>query len=458
MVLLPSYTDLMTALNNDVAAVSVLSLFLWGAVRAIVRGPTLLHLAWIAFAVILCVLTKDTTAVAVLLTPLALALAWLRRTPPWWAWTALLAVVVLFALLVLDWGDAALWFRETPQRAPTSRRIEEAPEGVRAFALEFASGVERDAAVPTPMLLQPLPKEDVEAIRGITVTLGAWMWASQPASVRTPILNDGIQRVARTVDVDPIPAFHTLTTTIAPGAQSIQVILNPMPDWGARKLDASSSEPSARIVYYDEIVLAEDIQSGINRMRNGSAEQTGPYLNPAIDEVFKRRTRRSPSQFLTSILDWQRTSRIYPRIATNLFQSFWARFGWNHIGVADNWYWALGAMTLLGVVGAGIAYARQGRMGWPTSLHRALGLLALSGLLVWANAFLRPHPLIDKPFIPVARYAYPAIIPTMLVLIGGWRMLVPRRFGRWGALAGFCVFVLLDAISIQTLFAFYYGR
>ncbi|MEA3341401.1 MAG: DUF2142 domain-containing protein, partial [Chloroflexota bacterium] len=85
MALLPAYTDLMTAVNNDVGATAVFSLFLWGAVRMIVRGVSLLRLVWVAATAALCVWTKNTASVAVLLTPLALILALARGRWNRWA-------------------------------------------------------------------------------------------------------------------------------------------------------------------------------------------------------------------------------------------------------------------------------------------------------------------------------------------------------------------------------------
>jgi hypothetical protein len=210
-------------------------------------------------------------------------------------------------------------------------------------------------------------------------------------------------------------------------------------------------------VFYDGVTLAKPTEPGANRVRNGSGERTWPYVRQAVDARFKQYTRRSPTNFVTSLLDWRRALWIYPRAAASLFQSFWARFGWNQISVAKEWYWLVGAMTLTGIVGTVIAYMRHRRSRQPAGTRRAIDLLALSILLAWINASLRVHPYLGKPFIPAARYAYPAIIPTVLVLVNGWGSILPRRFWRWGAWAGLGALVLLDAVSIQALYAFYYG-
>lgn len=84
LALVPAYTDLMTAVNNDVGAVVVFSLFLWGAARIIIQGVSLPRLGWVVGTVALCVWTKNTAMLAALLAPLVLALSFVRR--PWKRW------------------------------------------------------------------------------------------------------------------------------------------------------------------------------------------------------------------------------------------------------------------------------------------------------------------------------------------------------------------------------------
>ncbi len=468
MALLPGYADLMTAVNNDVGAVVAMSLFLWGAVRAIVRGPSLFHMAWVALAALLCVYTKNTASIAVILVPLVLALALVRRPIGWWIWIGLLAGGLVLTVFLFSWGDGALWDRFTSQAAPTSQDVAHAPLGSRALALEPEFGGQA---------AQILLREDVDALQGVTVTLGAWIWATQPAQVRTPALDDGLRHTGRTVQVGLAPVFYTVTATVSTNAETIQVRLNPVP---------GEAEPGL-VVYYDGIVLAkgewpqdrsprfEDPQGRtgtwggqafMNRVRNGSAESTWPYLRPWVSRLLERYSHRSPAQFLASILDWERTKWGYSYSAASLLQTFWARFGWGQVALPVGWYWVLGAVTALagaGVIIWGVRLRRSGQpAGMSMGVRRAIGLLGLAGLLVWANALLRFQPLRGTPFIPGARYAYPAIIPTVLALASGWLALVPARsqrarFWRWGAVAMFCALWVLDVMAIRTVYTFYYG-
>jgi hypothetical protein len=461
MALLPAYVDLMTAVNNDVGAVVLFSLFLWGAVRTIVRGPSLLHLLWVASTAALCVWTKNTVALAVILVPVVLVMAWYR--PSWRRWISigLPATGLLAAVALCGWGDAAFWLRSTSQRSPTSQGTIEVPVGDRAIAVEIPAGGER------PHLAQILPAKDVGSLRGLTVTLGAWVWATQPIEIRAPILQDARQSLPHVIGVGESPVFYTLTTTVSADADSIQVVLRP---------SLARAQDEGATIYYDGIALADGIRDGppsfhdeqgragiwdgrpfVNRVRNGSAETTWPKIRVWADLAFLKVARRRLSQFLGSFLDWERTRGVYGRTANELLQSFWARFGWNQLGLSGVWPWILSALTILGTAGAIAAAGQVWRPGQVRSWARAVGLLGIAGLLVWGNAYLRPHPLIGKPFIPVARYAYPVVIPSLLALASGWWALTPNRFRRGYLPALVSTLAVLDVVSLLTIWQFFYG-
>lgn len=300
-------------------------------------------------------------------------------------------------LALFGWGDAASWYRSTPQAGATSQRTADAPSGKRAIAVQ--AGPES----PASQVFQFVPELDIEALQGTTLTLGAWVWASRPATIRSPMLHDGRQDAAEAIQVDVEPAFYTITTTISIDANQVQVILRP---W----LDAVGREDIT--VYYDGAVLANGARSGLpafddarclagtwdgqafaNKVRNGSAERVGLRVRSWAESPLTKYARRSPSQFLTSLFDCEYTGWVHRRTASRLFESFWARFGWNQTGVPRTWYWVLGALTALGVTGSLVSLAQAKKSGWPGRTVSALALLALAGMALWGNAFLRPHPV-----------------------------------------------------------------
>jgi hypothetical protein len=461
MALLPAYTDLMTAVNSDVGAVALFSLFLWGGVRTILRGVSPLRLAWVLGTAVLCAWTKNTASIALALLPVVLALARVKRLWRGW-WVAALMVTASLMLALFGWGDAASWYRATPQAGATGQRTTDAPWGARAITVE--AGPES----PASGVFQFVSELDIAALRGRTLALGGWVWASRPATVRSPTLYDGQQSASQVIQVDVEPAFYAITATISIDADQVQAILRP---W----LDAAGEENLA--VYYDGLVLAEGARGGLptcddarclagtwdgqaftNMVRNGSAESVGPRVRSWVDGPLQVYTHRSPSQSLTSLLDWEYTGWVHRFTVSGLFTTFWARFGWHQTGVPGAWYWVLGVLTALGVAGSVAWLVRGGRREGSARAVRALGLLALAGLILWANAFLRPHPVYPRPYLPVARYAYPAIVPTVLALAGGWWALTPRRFRRWLPLALFSILGALDVASLWTIWTFFYER
>jgi hypothetical protein len=462
MAFLPAYTDLMTAVNNDVGAVVLFSLFLWGAVRTILRGISFWRLVWVIGTAALCVWVKNTAALAMVLVPVTVALAWLCSVQRRWLWIGLLALGLLSASAVFSWGDAAGWYRSTMQAVSTAQKVTDAPLGARAFVVEARPDED------LRQVSQFLPTEHVGSLGGMTVTLGVWMWAAPPAQLRSPILYDGQHAAEQVLQVGVTPAFYTITTTVSADVDYLQVILRPL----------YSQTQQEVVVYYDGVVLVQGARDGVpsfdgarghtgtwdgqlfvNRVRNGSAEVTGPRMRSWVDRTLSPYIRRGPSQFLTSILDWERTGWVHWWTIVRLFRSFWASFGWNHISLSRECYWGLTLLTVLGVVGALAGWMRSQPLGRSMRWKRAVGLLALVGLLVWGNAFLRPHPLAGSdPYLPVARYAYPAIIPSVLALVGGWWALMPGRARRWFLLVMFSVLSVLDVVSLLTIWTFSYAR
>jgi len=459
MALLPAYTDLMTAVNNDVGAVVVFTLFLWGGVRLLVRGVSPARLVWVVGTAALCLWTRTTVVVALPLLGLLLLMAPLRRGWSWRRLAALLASAGLAVPLFFTWGEAAYWYRLTDQPLSLRQRVTGAPLGRYALALEA------DANVPGRRALNLVLPEQVERLRGQTVTLGLWMWASRPVTVQPPRLGGANASWSwPKVEVGTVPAFYAFTATIALDAQSVHIVLQPL-------ADRNQKEPVT--VYYDGLVLAEgerpadelprfdgpDGRTGmwggrpfVNPIRNPSAEQGWPRLRPWIVGALQRlvASLRLNDQVMTALLDWERTGWVHRVTAQRLLESFWAVFGWGGTRISSMWYEALAGVTGLGLAGALVRLVRLARGSAPPGRRWAVLFLGAAGLLVWGGVFLRPLPLYPwvRPFIPVARYAYPAIVPTALALVGGWTAW-PRPGWRRGGLA--VLFFIMVALNIASL-------
>lgn len=491
LALWPAAADLMTAVNNDVAAVAVFSLFLWGCLRLLKHGANLLDLLWVIGTAGLCLLAKEMVYVAPLLGALAILLAVLRQGAARKIAWVLIALALLGGLAgTLDWGDAALWYRQTDQAAATRQHSEAAPLGKHAFRLDCSL-----AASPQEVrLYQALPGSVTAEQRGQVITLGAWMWASRPLGDAAPdaamwtspplegvtlmlhvsTSQGGVSQVAQTFAVSETPQFFSFTEQFPENALSAWVTATP----------AAVDVPV--IVYLDGFVLAsggwvsgtapqwQDAQSErgtwdgqpfTNWLRNASAEQAGLSVRPWVDRLGMRLLpdQGRPSLILYTLADWEAEGWYYRAALHNLLQTFWGKFGWAHVPLlGDKPYRLLGALTLVGVLGCLLAPWRELRR-WPWA---AMLLLGATLAALWGMALARGAVYVFyRPFIPVARYAFPALIPSLLVLCLGWWQ-IARRMRRWlrlpekmvavwPGLAYLVLLLALDLYAIVSIWAYY---
>lgn len=463
--ILPAFADLMSSVNNDVAAVAAFSLFLLASVHLLIDGFSVLRVAWVIGTAVLCLFTKNTVAPAVLLVPLLIfmRLCVTRGKFPWCI--GIIAGCILIGLVAtLSWGDAAYWYRgiHTTVQQEDTRCVDcGAPVGESALHLT-GDGARK--------LRQYLPEATVSALQGKIVTLGGWVWANQKIETRSPVVFDGVEESANRVDVDPVPSFFSLTTVVDEDADrlSVELILDP------------AEADSGVNVYYDGLFLMmgrgpdetvpvfdqPTAETGIwgsrrfsNYLRNGSAETPWPRVRPWVEENTESVLPwpHSAAVFLASVLDWERTSWLYGRVSWNLLRTFWAKFAWGQIAVAEPFYYLALALTISGVVGGTIAVFKAEELSSSRSRGTWLFLI-LSGLLIWLSSLMRFHPLLgDRPFIPAARYVYPAIIPTTLLFIQGWGRLWEEK--RWRTRLLIIVLgltLLLSMASLWTVVDFYY--
>jgi hypothetical protein len=477
MVLLPGYTDLMTAINNDVGATMLFSLFLWGSVRMIHLGFSLRRLLWVVSTAILCYLTKSTVLLALPLMGLVLLLSIFRSRWCWVPWALLITAISVTLVSILSWGDSSLWIRSSNelQEIPTRGLSAQAPLGRYALQMEIAS-------IESPsQIFQILPTDQMISLRGKTVTLGAWIWATQPINIANALsFYDGRSFFLRTVQIGTAPQFFALTATVAPDALGAVVYLIPLGQEG---------QPNNLTVFYDGLILVEDArpldvlpqfddpmakqgnwggQVFHNILRNASVENAGLGVKPWVLEFYNKHPLAipSPTLILSALLDWRGASWYFQAVGQTLLRTFWAKFGWGHVPLnlpfTSRPYSLLALLTLAGLGGSLIVLWRR-RFVLPWG---ALLFLGIALAVVWGQTILRGfNSLIDYKYlfsIPVARYAYPAIIPTLLVLNAGWLEIL-RLLGKWFRIAPkvqlvayFLFFVALDVISLISIAHFYY--
>jgi hypothetical protein len=487
LALLPGFIDLMTAVNNDVGAVAVFTVFLWAGVRMLARGLSAGRVFGLAAAAAACLLTKSTAAMALPLGVLVLFLSFLRtfrptRSPsPGFPFIILPVSVFLISLAVslFGWGGARSWASQGIAYQVSPIESAQHPQlGKKAFRLQ------PNREFPYASLVQPTEPSLLSSIRGQTVSLGAWIWADgvegEPIMARTPTLEvDGRWHNAP-VEITTEPAFYATSIQVPEDAARINLLLvpwidSPVPPEGVYYDGitlAVGNFPIQEVPTYSKVGAQEGIWADIpftNLVKNPSAEQTRLQFRPPVSALLAKILSADPSLIFLSLDDLRLSSFYYRETFSYLIQTFWGRFGWGHVvmelrGLRP--YWFLTFFSLIGVA-ASIGWAATKRRDIP---WEGVIFLSLAMVLVWSmTAFRGLHSLIGTLFIPSARYAFPAILPTVLAIFPGWYAvwqwssawanrrrpsLRLRDAGGWALFGLF--FLALNLTALWSIFRYYY--
>lgn len=458
--LLPALADLMSAVNNDVGAIAVFSCFFWSGMRIIRRGFSWPAAAALIGSAVLSYFTKATAAVAVVLVVIPLIYA--IRTPAYRriAAAGLILGGVSAVALLFTWGDAANWTRQGPQMALTQAR-QPAPLGEAVFRLFREQGQEPAA------IAQRISEQDLAGLRGQTVTIGAWMWASQATTAMLPVLVKDGNQVTQAVEISEKPTFHSFVSRVGYAVHSLDVMLMPF---------TVAKNPNVE-VYYDGVVFVEgefsdkttpefsDATAGSghwegtafeNLVRNASAEKSWPALRLPVEARLAARLPVNPHELVAMALDWQISGAYFRETVRALNNTFWAQFGWGNLTLSViqpvHPYLILFGATIAGFFGSIPAF-------WRRRLPTGMLVFLLSVLaMVWGLSLLRGVDAYRSGgFFTQARYAFPAVIPTMFVLMLGWlewlgwfeRLLRLPTWSKYALIV--CFFLALDLAALLSI-------
>lgn len=467
LTLVPGFVDIMSAVNDDVGATVFFSLFLWAGVRLILRGfrwTTMIAFLLLAFV---CFWTKNTVTVAVLLIGMPIMFSIFRGSRRKIAWIGLGVGASILLITAVAWGDAANWYRYSSPDLSTRITDPQAPLGMNIFRMVVSPGNN------PPRIVQVILPEKLQNLENNSVSIGAWIWANKPVRVRLPILMSGDQTITREAQVGTEPKFFAQNATLLSKDEQLNVILAPM----------RGDPAEASTIYYDGILLVEgkrslnespefdDIngtrgswgsQPFGNLIRNASAERSWPWIRKWADRLINANFPGRPPLMLAFALDWAPALTYYQQTIKLIPQTFWARFGWGHVTLKGfHPYRILAAFTLAGLIGAIFAlWQKRRNLSWDV-----VSFLTLPLIIVWGSTFMRgSSTIIDQQlFIPAARYAYPVIIPTMLVLCLGWLEII-RGFEQYLKIPRKVTYLLLglffiglNVLSYYTLIVYYQG-
>lgn len=427
IVLLPAFTDLMSAVNNDVLAIAAFSFFLWGAARLLKSGYNFINFTWVVASMALVYCSKNTAYVAFALLPLVLVIALIPKQYRWIGWIASLLIGVVGLGLSLSFDDAAFWHRTTAQRAPLRQANAQAIIGNYVMALD---SWERTNPPWAPPSYQLVPLFISQYLKERPLTLGFWIWANQPVTVNTPNLGTPLMQAGERIQVNQAPSFHAFHVVMPPSSIQMWVSIRPQPDQQKTRLFfdgfllVDGHRPLDVAPEFDDADGSHGTWGGeqfTNYIHNGSFEHTWPRVKPRLDNFLTRilPDEARPTLILHSILDWPATQLMFKQTYRHMMQTFWARFGWGHVTLS--WpvvYRILEWAFWFGIVGAFIGAIRHFKTSsWDWAL-----LLFLSAALIWFANFVRGvgYFTSNDYYTPPARYAFPAIIPTAILLTFGW--------------------------------------
>jgi hypothetical protein len=230
-----------------------------------------------------------------------------------------------------------------------------------------------------------IPANRSTDLRGMTVTVGAWIWASSPIQARTPAIDDGRNVFFETIDVGLTSQFYTYTAVIDENVHQLYVRLQAPRQ--AVELDTS--------VFYDGIILVEgdhslkgqpnfqdvngtQVEWGDERLdnfiRNASFERAVPQFRPQIDDFLTAYLPSRLSLVISSLIDFEGYRAYYTGAAEHLFRSFWAVFGWGQVRLLGSKpYRILLIITIIGLIGD-MVYLWRNRRELP---FHSLGFLGL---------------------------------------------------------------------------------
>jgi hypothetical protein len=465
ILLVPSFVDMSTALNDDVGATAFFSLFLWTGIRLMLRGFRWLTFLGFVLLTIFCFFTKSTVMHAALLGTIPILFSIFRGANRRFIWIAFAAGLILSGVVLFNWGYPRNWISESSMANSIRTFDKKAPVGEHIFQFRIAPGE------PVAAITQLIPDGNRDPNKYKVITMGAWIWADTPTTVQTPILNLDNRKIFKNVEVTEEPRFFTISKTIQARERLVNIAIVP----------TISQNDEAGTVYYDGIVLVDGDWSGksspifsdtngisgvwgqhefTNLVRNASAEKSGINFRSWVDTYIGSRIPVKPSQILGIIMDPEPVVSYYAASAKFLFQTFWARFAKGQVLLIGNRpYTIIGIFTFVGFLAAILAFWRNRRdIRWDILLFLGLALVS-----VWGAAIVRGLPSLINggSFMGPARYVYPVIIPTMLILDIGWLELIKqieqksRIPQRYQLVALILIFVLLNVLSVYSIYVYY---
>jgi hypothetical protein len=205
-------------------------------------------------------------------------------------------------------------------------------------------------------------------------------------------------------------------------------------------------------LYADRLVAASDRRTRLNMLSNGDVADPALRAGSALARI-SRYVRwpelawvwRSGRLLEAPPLGWQ-----LPRI---LFVSFWGQLGWMSLPLVGGtpWEGALALICLGGLVGTGGWLAARAAAWQRRAVVVLLLIVAVEIVFPLLYAYTQPR----SQALQQGRYCFPALAPIALLLVLGWRTLLPARWRTAASIVGVAFSVLFALAAIQIIIMVY---
>jgi hypothetical protein len=139
----------------------------------------------------------------------------------------------------------------------------------------------------------------------------------------------------------------------------------------------------------------------------------------------------------------------YSRI---IFESFWARFGWLNVRLADPWYVFLAAACGAAGLGLLIMFVRGWRRRFVLEPYqwRAIVVFAIMAVLAFVLIMVKEVLYLSYTVgvVPQGRYLFPTIIPAATLFVLGMDQWAPAGRKRLAGYCGILALVLFDLLCL----------
>ena len=166
---------------------------------------------------------------------------------------------------------------------------------------------------------------------------------------------------------------------------------------------------------------------------------------------------------LRNMLPTSENLGLYQANLRQMFESFWARFGWLNIRLDDFWYRAISLVCLAALLGLLLSLYRlmkePGLLAPWQKKSLLLFFLSIASMFLITMAFFSAYFSNLRLTMVQGRYLFPTIMPIATLFTLGLREIFPRRLRRWGFLAWVAGLFLFDAVSMLFyIIPLFYGQ